>query len=83
MNTNQQLAMLLRGHTPETARDLKMHGLVSQAAYDRYIVTWQWAAWHFGGCSPQERLRRTRGIPALTRRIGRCKARLAVFLAEN
>ena len=77
--TTTELRWLLSGHSLNSATDLLHSGQVSQAAYDRFVVTWHWAAFHFGS-ERQNRFHRKCGSAMVTNRIERCKRRLAAFL---
>lgn len=76
----QELALLLRGHSLNSATDLVQRSRVSQAAFDRFLITWHWSAPRFSS-SHQDRLFRARGLDALDARIERCRRRVRAFLA--
>jgi hypothetical protein len=81
MNTTEtDLRWLLSGHSMNSATELLHCGQVSQAAYDRFVVTWHWAAFHFSASSHQERCYCKCDLAMVTNRIERCKRRLAAFL---
>ena len=80
MNTTEtDLRWLLSGHSLNSATELLHCGQVSQAAYDRFVVTWHWAAFHFGS-EHQNRCHRKCGPAMVTNRIERCKRRLVALL---
>ena len=81
--TETDLRWLLSGHSLNSATDLLHRGQVSQAAYDRFVITWHWAAFHFSASSHQERCYRKCGLAMVTNRIERCKRRIEAFLADG